>query len=114
VKPAFPALLLSAVVMLTSAHAQTAAPRTGCIHARDVDHMSTPDDRTILFHMRNGGIWRTTLTSLCPELSFNGFAYEVTPPDDICGNLQTIRVIRSGAICELGALTAAPDAGPRK
>jgi hypothetical protein len=57
--------------------------------------------------MKDGKIWSTTLTAPCPELSFNGFVYGPTPPGDICGNLQTIRVIRSGAVCEMGPLMPA-------
>lgn len=93
-----------AVIWGTSALAGPARPGTVCIRTMDIDHTRAPDDHTILFYMRDGKVWSTTLASNCPELSFNGFVYGPTPPDNICGNLQTIRVIRSGAVCEMGPL----------
>jgi hypothetical protein len=78
-----------------------------------IDHTKTPDDRTILFTMKNGAVYRSTLPATCPQLSFNGFSYVATPPDQICGNLQTIRVIRTGAVCMLGPLVQmTPNAAP--
>jgi hypothetical protein len=78
-----------------------------CIRSIDVDHTKTPNDHTILFFMKDGKIWSTTLRSDCPELSFNGFEYEPTPSDNICADLETIRVLRSGAVCEIGSLVPA-------
>ena len=78
-----------------------------CLRALDIDHTKAPDDHTILFFMKNGSAWSTTLKSDCPGLRFNGFAYGPTPPDDICANAQTIRVLKSGAVCEIGALVPA-------
>ena len=87
-----------------SAFAQPGPAGNVCIRTLDIDHTKTPDNRTILFYMKDGKEWSTTLTSYCPELRFNGFVYVATPPDNICGNMQAIRVIRSGAICEMGPL----------
>ena len=83
-----------------------------CIRTLDIDHTKTPDNRTVLFYMKDGKVWSTTLTAYCPELRFNGFVYAVTPPEDICGNMQTIRVIRSGAICEIGPLVPVTPRSP--
>jgi hypothetical protein len=93
-------LVLPALLALA---APAAAPPV-CIRTLDIDHTKAPDNRTILFYMKDGKVWSTTLVSYCPELSFNGFVYGPTPPDNICGNMQTIRVIRSGAVCEMGPL----------
>ncbi len=75
-----------------------------CIRTLDIDHTRTPNNRTILFYMKDGKVWQTTLTTYCPEITFDGFSYVATPPDDICGNVQLIRSIRSGSICEMGPL----------
>jgi hypothetical protein len=75
-----------------------------CLRALDVDHTKVPNAHTILFFMKGGKIWSSTLKSDCPDLRFNGFGYGVTPPDNICANMQTIRVLKSGAICEIGPL----------
>lgn len=78
-----------------------------CLPSIDIDHTKTPNDHTILFFMKNGKVWSTTLRSDCPGLIFNGFAYAPTPRDNICASMQTIRVLKSGAICEIGPLVPA-------
>jgi hypothetical protein len=83
------------------------AKAPGCIRSLDIDHTKVPNDRTILFFMKDGTVWSATLRSDCPELRFNGFEYGPTPPEEICGNMQTIRVLRSGAVCEIGQLAPA-------
>lgn len=78
-----------------------------CLRALDVDHTRVPNEHTILFFMKDGSVWGTSLRTDCPELKFNGFDYGVTPPDNICANMQTIHVLKSGAICEIGPLVPA-------
>lgn len=94
----------SACLIVALVPARSASPGIVCIRTLDIDHTRAPDNRTILFYMKDGKIWSTTLTAYCPELTFNGFEYGPTPPDNICGNMQTIRVLRSGSICEMGPL----------
>jgi len=89
-----------------SAGAQDGKPLV-CIRSTDIDHTKAPNDHTILFFMKDGKVWKTTLQSDCPELTVNGFQYGPTPPDNICGNAQTIRVLKSGAVCEMGPLLPA-------
>ncbi len=73
-----------------------------CLRGYAVDHTKAPDDRTIIFYMKDNKTWVTHLKSLCPQLMVSGFSYVASPPDDICGNLQAIKVIRTGAICMMG------------
>jgi hypothetical protein len=73
-----------------------------CLKINWIDHTRAPDDKTIVFYMKDHTAWTTHLAGTCPQLSFNGFSYVATPPEDICGNLQSIRVIRTGAICMMG------------
>ena len=97
--------LMIAALAAASAHAQSSYTTEGgnvCLRALWIDHTKAPDDRTLLFYMKDNSIWKTHLKSLCPQLQMNGFSYVATPPDDICGNLQAIRVIRSGAVCMMG------------
>jgi hypothetical protein len=94
---------------------QTApAPKSGniCLRTIDIQNTTIPDEKTILFHMRNGKIWKNSLRNRCNGLRFNGFAYVATPPNQICGNLQTIRAIQTGSVCMLGAFT--PYEAPKK
>ncbi|HXL98341.1 MAG TPA: hypothetical protein VN932_00305 [Rhizomicrobium sp.] len=92
-----------------------AAPAFGqtgniCIRTTDIDRTSVPDANTILFHMRDGRVLKNTLANACPELKFNGFEYVSQPPGQICGNMQSIRVIHSGAVCLLGPFTTVAPA----
>jgi Family of unknown function (DUF6491) len=83
-----------------------------CLQSVLIDHTSIPDDNTILFTMRDGKIWKNSLPYSCPGLKIQGgFAYE-THIDEICSNLQTIRVLRQGSFCLLGAFT--PYEAPKK
>jgi len=90
------------------------APSTAplCLHSQDIDHTKAPDDHTILIYMRGGKIWQSKLRTVCPQISFNGFSYDATPPDDLCPNVQIIRVIRTGTMCSMGPL--APYMPPPK
>ncbi len=94
-----------AMLAMPAAQAQTAAGGSVCLRTFDIKDTKTPDDRTIIFHMNNGDVWKNTLRNSCPELKFNGFEYTATPPDEICGNMQTIRVIRAHSVCLLGPFT---------
>jgi hypothetical protein len=80
-----------------------------CIRAYQIDHTEIPDDNTILFYMQNHKVWRNTLVDRCVGLKNNtrGFTYSPTNPgtDEICSNLQTIRVNDTGQTCLLGAFT---------
>ena len=76
-----------------------------CLQSHEIQDTKVTSDRTIEFRMLDGSVWQNTLINSCPELRFNGFSYVATPPDQICGNLQSIRVIRSGSVCLLGPFT---------
>ena len=92
-----------------------------CIPTDFIDHSDVVDDQTIIFHMKGGIAWRNTLRFSCTSLkNEGGFAF-VTDFPEVCANAQTIRVLRSGILCELGQFTpytpppAAPTAaGPSK
>jgi hypothetical protein len=83
-----------------------------CIGVGEIDHTQVVDDQTILFHLRGGETLRNTLLDRCVglRLSTRGFTY-VALNDEVCGNLQSIRVNDTGAICQLGPFTREP---PRK
>jgi hypothetical protein len=89
--------------------ARESPPATSvCIRAMDIDRTETPDDSTILFYMRGHKVWKNTLTSPCFGLRMNtrGFTYRPIPgSNEICDNLQTIRVNETGAVCLLGAFS---------
>jgi hypothetical protein len=80
--------------------AQPAAPT--CVQTYNIDHTKAPDDKSILFYMRDGTILRSQLRNACPTLSINGFSYVSNPAPQLCAGLQTIRVLRTGAVCMMG------------
>ncbi len=98
------ALACSTAFAQSPAMAPAMAPAPLCLHSQDIDHTKAPDDRTVLIYMRDGKIWRSQLRSPCPQISLNGFIYDATPPDDLCPNVQIIRVIHTGSVCSMGPL----------
>jgi hypothetical protein len=78
-----------------------------CISTRDIQSSTPKDDGSaITFKMRDGSVWRNDLNGRCPDLKFDGFAWTIrNPGETVCENEQTIRVLRSGEICQLGKFT---------
>ncbi len=99
--------ILAGMTVYTSvaSAAEENAARSGnvCLRTNDIRNTTVPDDKTILFHMNDGKVWKNELLGRCVGLKYNGFVYEATPPNQICGNLQTIRVIQTGSVCMMGA-----------
>jgi hypothetical protein len=91
-----------------------AKPRQICIHTSDINSMSYPDNRTILFRM-NGGkvkVWRNELPRECPGLKFEaGIAWTIWG-GEVCSNMQVFYVLRRGTPCMLG--TFVPADQPRQ
>ncbi len=78
-----------------------------CLETTRIDSTHVLDAKTILFRMRDGTVWRNTLRNSCPTLKFNGFVYTVRL-DEVCGNQQSIQVLRSHEVCMLGPFTKLP------
>jgi hypothetical protein len=91
------------------AQGQPAAPNPAnvCLNTRDIQRTETPSDRTILFHMRDGKIWRNTLRTNCPMLRISPFT-QVLHTDMVCANQQIIHIALTGNSCVLGDFTPAP------
>ena len=109
------AVLIASALALASLATGAMAQNSGskCLRTILIDRTKAPNDRTILFYMKNGAVYQSTLPTTCPQVSIYGFSYVATPPDEICGNLQSIRVIRNGAVCLLGPFVQiTPKAAP--
>ena len=80
-----------------------------CIRTTDIESMSYPDDKTIMFRM-NGGpvkVWRNDLPRACPGLKFEqGIAWNIWG-GMVCENMQVFYVLRRGTPCMLGTFTPA-------
>lgn len=101
----------------TAASAQPASVSSSgnvCLKTIQIDHTQTPNTHTILFFMKNHTAWKNTLKSDCVGLMQNGFIYEPTPPDQVCGNFQTIRAIETKSVCVLGPFTAYDKNAPQE
>ena len=84
-----------------------AAP-SACLDSYRIDHTEVPDDGQILFYMRDRSVYQSRIQGGCPGLSIDtrGFTYEPIPGnDEICGNLLTVRLNTTHAVCLVGAIT---------
>jgi hypothetical protein len=71
-------LLLASSTPLTFA-ADEASPPKVCLNVRNIQRTETPDDRTILFHMRDGKVWQNRLRQNCPQLRYSPLPSSFTP-----------------------------------
>jgi anthranilate phosphoribosyltransferase len=101
----FLSILSIAVPMAAFAQAPTPVRHPICISGTDIESTSTPDDNTIVYHLRNGQVWKNTLKATCPHLKFEHAFTEVIRGGEICANAQMIRVHETGSICALGDFT---------
>ena len=71
------------------------------------------DPQHILFYTREGQVWMNRLKTPCRGLMFHGFDV-VGREGEICSNATSLRVIKSGETCQLGAFTpyTPPPAAP--
>jgi hypothetical protein len=78
-----------------------------CIVLANIDRTSVVDDDTILFHMRDGSVYRNDLTTSCPTLGRDPFMYRVATPQlceiDVVTTLNDVGFgYMPGASCSLG------------
>jgi hypothetical protein len=88
---------------------ENAKAKPVCLASYQIENTNVPNDSTILFYMRDGSVWKNTLTSPCfgLKLDTRGFTYAPTDPgsDTICSNLVTIHTNTFHNVCLLGAFT---------
>jgi hypothetical protein len=76
-----------------------------CLQAYDLDHTQILNDHQILFYMRGKKVWLNTLQGRCATLpNQDGFVWSSAFPE-YCANVETIRVVRTGEVCQLGQFT---------
>ena len=100
-------IFLGSLAVMAALSAPAQAAGNICISTLDIEN-STPkaDGSAILFHMRDGSVWRNDLQGRCPDLNFEGFVWNVRNPDQtVCEREQSLRVLRSGEVCVLGKFT---------
>lgn len=100
---------LSLALALAVGAVSPAAAAPTCLRSYQIDRTKVVDAKTIDFRMRDGTVYRNVLQHSCTSLPFYGFAY-VVRVDQICDNLQSIRVLQSNETCLLGKFTRMPGA----
>jgi hypothetical protein len=105
----FGSVLLASSALALSAATQVQAQAQGgniCLNVTEIRSSQAVDNRTIVYRMKDGKVWRNTLAAPCPELvSFSAGAYsQELHTDYLCANTQTITV-KSGMVCRLGEFT---------
>lgn len=74
-----------------------------CIDTRDVESSKSSDGRTMVFKMKDGRTLVNHLNGYCPDLRYQGFAWQTHTGDNkVCENEQSFRVLQSQQTCTLG------------
>ena len=77
-----------------------------CLETRDIVSARSDDGKVMKFQMRNGQTYINHLQGVCPDLKFNGFVWTIQGPEQVCENMQSLRVLQSGQVCVLGKFDA--------
>ncbi len=98
-------LMALGAVSVTPVAAGTEAAENVCLKTYYIDSTHVVDAKTILFRMKDGTVYRNTLRFPCNGLMFDGFVYTLHYPELCSNDHQTIRVLRSHQVCQLGDFT---------
>jgi len=98
------AMLLLASSAAVGGDAPAPSSATVCLNVRNIQRTEVQDDRTILFHMRDGKVWQNRLRQLCPMLKTSPYT-QILHDDMVCSNQQFIHVTQTGNTCSLGDFT---------
>jgi hypothetical protein len=107
IKPFAAAALLLGLSVDTQVKAADPSPAKVCLNVQEIQRTETPDDRTIIFHMRDGKVWRNTLRTACPMLRTSPYTQKLNG-DLVCSNQQFIHLTLTGDDCALGDFSPAP------
>jgi hypothetical protein len=92
-------------IVTSAAPALAEQSSSSCLSAYDVSHTQVLNDHQVLFYMRNKKIWMNTLPARCVSLPVQeGFSFS-SAFSEYCPNIETIRVVRTGEVCQLGGFT---------
>jgi len=98
---------VTALALACVAFAAPAMAAKQCIDMRDIVSSKSSDGKIMVFKMKDGRTWVNHLQGSCPDLKFNGFAWQSHSGDTkVCENEQSFSVLQSGQICVLGKFDA--------
>jgi len=91
-------IALALIVVAAPAHAANM-----CIEMRDIASSKSTDGKVLVFRMKDGTTLVNNLQGSCPDLKFNGFAWQSHSGDTkVCENEQSFTVLQSMQVCVLG------------
>lgn len=107
------ALLITAQMLFAQAAMAQPARAPICLSTRNISQTSpSPDGAAITFRMTDGSVWRNDLRGRCPDLKWDGFSWATSNPmAQVCENEQTLQLMRTGEVCQLGQFTQLQPAG---
>jgi hypothetical protein len=74
-----------------------------CLDTRDIVSNTSRDGKTMIFKMRDGRTLVNHLHGSCPDLKFQGLAWQLHSGDTrVCENEQSFQVLQSMQTCTLG------------
>ena len=79
-----------------------------CLRVEDIANTHSPDGKVLLVTMKDGKVWANKMRGGCSGLKFDGFVWVIRGPEGVCDNTQTLRVLHTGEICQLGPFTLRP------
>jgi hypothetical protein len=108
-------LKLTAAGVLAAVLSGPALAAPVCLRVIDIASTQSPDGRVLVVTTWDGKVWQNRLRGKCPGLKFDGFAW-VIRGGEICDNSQTLQVLHTRQICQLGSFTlqSKPSAGAGK
>ena len=94
---------ITALALACMAIATPAMADKQCLDMRDIVSSKSSDGKVMVFKMKDGRTLLNHLRGSCPDLKFNGFAWQSHSGDTkVCENEQTLVTLESQQICTLG------------
>jgi hypothetical protein len=84
-----------------------------CIDTRQIYSSKSADGHTMVFKMKDGTTLVNHLKGTCPDLKFNGFAWQTHSGDNrVCENEDSFNVLQSMQVCVLGKFDEGARSAP--
>jgi hypothetical protein len=103
-------LLLITLAAAPFAAGPAAAAR--CVSVQDIRSATSRDGNVLRMEMRNGSIVDARMAGACKGLRFGGFSWVILD-GLVCENMQSLQVLQTGEICNLGKFDS-PTRTPKK
>jgi hypothetical protein len=94
--------IIVTVALAAAVIASPASAASMCVQTRDIVSTDSKDGKLMTFKLRDGRILVNHLQGICTDLRFEGFAWTIRGPEEVCEFQQSLKVINSGQSCTLG------------